>query len=202
MPESVQPYSKVQIRCGAEALRLEVENALGKADLTLRKDLTVVLDSPPGFAMKVLQSLDASTAIVVTDNPCPELWEDLWNLSPRVLLAGGHSLKELLQAVERADRGERLRKTPHYEPVLTRQERAVLRLCAQGLSNEAIAKQLGIKASAVKSYLYRVFTKLDLEHRGQTILYYWGLWDYLPNKKTFEHGDKSNHRIIPKATKN
>jgi DNA-binding NarL/FixJ family response regulator len=94
-------------------------------------------------------------------------------------LAGGHSLAELHQALERASKGERYRQTPHLERKLTCRERAVLRLCAMGLENAGIARELGIAENTVKNHLNSVFVKRNLKHRGQAILYYWGMWLWL-----------------------
>jgi len=46
---------------------------------------------------------------------------------------------------------------------LTERERAVLRLMAEGRSNEAIAIRLGVSARTVESHVARIFGKLELE---------------------------------------
>jgi len=173
----------VQVSCGIEALRFEVVHALEVANLTLQSTLNLLLDAPLGFALQGLAQLNPKLTMVVTDNPCPEYWDDIWALHPQVLLAGGHNLNELFAALERADKGERLRKTPYYTPVLSRQERAVLMYWAKGFSNKEIGEQLKIKESAVKCYLHRVFVKLDLTSRVQASLYYWGMWHLLPTRE-------------------
>ncbi len=50
-------------------------------------------------------------------------------------------------------------------PELTPREEQVLRLMAQGLSNKAIAKELGLSPETVKDYLLGVFRKLDVRDR-------------------------------------
>ena len=103
----------------------------------------------------------------------------LWDLKPQILLAGGHSIGELVTNLERAAQGGYYRGTPHHKSKLTRRERDVLRLCAMSFSNEQIAKVLGIEDRTVKNNLTTIFSKLHLKHRSQAILYYWGLWHWL-----------------------
>jgi DNA-binding NarL/FixJ family response regulator len=167
------------IYCGNNALQLEVAHLLKVADLHLASPLILVVDAPLGFALREIEALPSEAVVLVTDNPCPEYWDDLSDLKPRALLAGGHSITELHQALERAAKGEHYRKTPHVQRKLTHRERAVLRLCATGLENAEIAKQLGITENTVKNHLMSIFAKRNLKNRGQAILYYWGLWLWL-----------------------
>ena len=141
--------------------------------------LTIILDKPSGFALKRLATVRREGTVVVTDNLCPEYWDDLWDLKPQALLAGGHNTRELASALLRAARGEHFRKTPHYESELTPRERDVVRLCATGLPNKQIAAQLGLAQCTVKNNLSSAFSKLGLVRREQAILYYWGLWHWL-----------------------
>lgn len=49
---------------------------------------------------------------------------------------------------------------------LTPNQRAVLRMVAQGLTNSAIADSRGTTVSAVEQSLSSIFRTLELEHRG------------------------------------
>lgn len=173
--------SCLEIACGYEAMAKEVERAIRREELILAEacSFTIVIDKPPGFALKVLLQCPREGKVVVTDNPCPEYWEDLWDLKPQALLAGGHSIKELIDALERAAKGERFRRVPHSESELTPRERDILRLCAMSYTNRQIAEQLSLKDPTIKNNLNSIFSKLGLEHRGQVILYYWGMWDWI-----------------------
>ncbi len=55
-------------------------------------------------------------------------------------------------------------------PELTESERNVLRLMAQGTSNEAIALQLSLGSKTVRNYVYNIFSKLQVADRAQAIV--------------------------------
>jgi DNA-binding NarL/FixJ family response regulator len=55
-------------------------------------------------------------------------------------------------------------------PDLTDSERNVLKLMAQGLSNEAIARQLGFSVKTVRNYSSNIFSKLQVADRAQAIV--------------------------------
>jgi DNA-binding NarL/FixJ family response regulator len=52
----------------------------------------------------------------------------------------------------------------------TEREYDVLRLVAKGYSNKAVARELGITLSTVKTHLRNIFRKLDVEDRAQVIV--------------------------------
>jgi DNA-binding NarL/FixJ family response regulator len=53
---------------------------------------------------------------------------------------------------------------------LTEREHEILTLIAQGLSNAAIAKQLGLSAKTVSNYVSNIFSKLQVADRAQAML--------------------------------
>jgi DNA-binding NarL/FixJ family response regulator len=55
-------------------------------------------------------------------------------------------------------------------PDLTESERKVLRLMAQGLSNDAIASQLAFSPKTVRNYISNIFSKLHVADRAQAIV--------------------------------
>ena len=54
---------------------------------------------------------------------------------------------------------------------LTPREREVLHLLGTGLSNDKIASQLFISNHTVKSHIYKILKKLDVENRIQAALW-------------------------------
>ncbi len=56
---------------------------------------------------------------------------------------------------------------------LTEQEVRVLRLVAQGLSNQDIADRLHISLNTVKTHLKHIFSKLDVSDRTQAAVWAW-----------------------------
>jgi len=53
---------------------------------------------------------------------------------------------------------------------LTRREREVLELVAQGLANRQVAEQLGISVGTVKWHLVRIYRKLNVCNRMKAVL--------------------------------
>ena len=53
---------------------------------------------------------------------------------------------------------------------LTERESDVLRLVVRGYSNKAVARELGITISTVKTHLRNIFRKLEVEDRAQVII--------------------------------
>jgi RNA polymerase sigma factor (sigma-70 family) len=54
-------------------------------------------------------------------------------------------------------------------PELTHRERDVLRLLADGLSNEEIGKKLFISAETVRTHVRKAMDKLDADTRTQAV---------------------------------
>jgi len=55
------------------------------------------------------------------------------------------------------------------EEPLTRREHEVLRLIARGLTNREIGEKLGIGDESVKTYVERLFVKLDVQRRSEAV---------------------------------
>ena len=53
---------------------------------------------------------------------------------------------------------------------LTDRERDVLDLIARGLTNAAIAERLVLSSKTVRNHISRIYSKLDVDHRGQAIV--------------------------------
>ena len=140
------------------------------------KDVTIVIDAPWGFAFQRVQA-KSEVWIVITDSPCPEYWEDLWDLEPTAVVAGNKSIEEIMQVIYRAASGERSKVIPFYEQKLTFKERKILRFCAQGCNDKEIAKHFEQSQQTISNSLKVIYDKLELPQRNRTsaALYYWGI---------------------------
>jgi len=63
------------------------------------------------------------------------------------------------------------RKSPDQKEPLTNREREVLKLTAEGYTNNEIAEQLVISPKTVDTYRQRIMEKLNLHHRSELIRY-------------------------------
>jgi len=57
------------------------------------------------------------------------------------------------------------------EEMLTRREKDVVRLVAEGFGNREIAQQLGLSVHTIKNYLFNVFEKLGISSRAELVMY-------------------------------
>jgi DNA-binding NarL/FixJ family response regulator len=89
-------------------------------------------------------------------------------------------LADLVRAVERVAAGEAYvdpvlagvlvsGQLSERSPTLTQREREVLRLLADGLSNEEIGKQLHISPETVRTHVRKAMSKLEAETRTQAV---------------------------------
>ena len=56
-------------------------------------------------------------------------------------------------------------------PLLSKQERGVVRLVAEGLTNREIARQLSLSENTVRNYVFRIFDKVGTSNRVELALY-------------------------------
>lgn len=180
---------RYRLHCALKALGDELSASLKQQGWHVEEaaDLTLVIDGPWGVALQALANDTAENTVVVTDNPCPEYWEDLRELQPRVLLVGGHNIPEVAEALERAQAGEHFQRLPCHDSPLTCTERMLLRYSAMGWENKRIAREFNLTEGTVKNGLNRVFHKLDFDNRTQLALYYWGLWHLLETRPMHCH---------------
>lgn len=141
----------------------------------------VLIDAPYGFALVQLEAsvYTQHRIIVITNSPCPEYWDDVWDLHSACLLVSDCLNHELEAAMLQVARGERYHLTPQHTSPLAPCERAVLRYVARGQSNQQIANLIGVSTKRVANTLTDVYEKLRLSGRGAAILYYWGRLDLL-----------------------
>lgn len=89
-------------------------------------------------------------------------------------------LQDLVRAVERVAGGEAYvdpvlagvlvgEPLTSHVPTLTRREREVLRLLADGLANDAIGAELGISVETVRTHIRKAMDKLDADTRTHAV---------------------------------
>ncbi|HKU59315.1 MAG TPA: response regulator transcription factor [Gaiellaceae bacterium] len=123
-----------------------------------KSDTQVLLFSGYGDRALLLEALDAGVrGFVLKEAPLEDLLRAV-----RALAAGDGYVDPVLAGSLAASVGERL-------PELTVRERDVLRLLADGLSNEEIGKKLFISAETVRTHLRKAMDKLGAETRTQAV---------------------------------
>ena len=160
---------------GAEAVRLAADL---RPDLVLMDLRMPVLDGAQATA-RITRSLGVPVLVLTTYDTDADIL--------RAVEAGasGYLLKDalradLLSAVRRAARGETVLAPPvaarlvrqvraPAPPLLTARELEVLRGVARGLTNAAIARELGIGEATVKTHLLHVFAKLHVDDRTRAV---------------------------------
>ncbi|KQQ00094.1 MULTISPECIES: response regulator [unclassified Rathayibacter] len=119
----------------------------------------------------LLEALDAGASGFLLKNSPPEHLV----YGVRAVAAGEALLApELTRAViERAVARDRMPDAPMTAAAdqLTRRETEVLRLMAQGLSNDEIAERLVVGRATVKTHVSNVLLKLSLRDRVQAVVY-------------------------------
>lgn len=127
----------------------------------LRPTLPVIVLSAMEHALQVDQAFEAGAqAYLVKSLTRAELVEGL-----REFRASGHYLAPALRDALARRRIERGRSAARGAPRLTRRQRDVLRLMAQGLGNQLIAARLALSESTVKGHVSCLLDLLDAENR-------------------------------------
>jgi DNA-binding NarL/FixJ family response regulator len=118
----------------------------------------LVLFSGYGDRALLLEALDAGVrGFVLKEAPLDDLVRAV-----NALVAGESYIDPVLAGALAASAGERVKE-------LTVRERDVLRLLADGLSNEEIGKRLFISAETVRTHLRKAMDKLGAETRTQAV---------------------------------
>jgi DNA-binding NarL/FixJ family response regulator len=119
----------------------------------------VVLYTAYGDSAVLMDALDAGArGLVLKDSPLPDLVRAL-----ETVLTGGTYVDPVLAgSFARGHRESDL-------PDLTRRERDVLRLLADGLSNEEIGRRLFLSPETVRTHVRKAMRKLDANTRTQAV---------------------------------
>lgn len=168
-------------------MRCVAETAKGAEAITLfratRPDVVIMdlkLPDLSGFlSIRQIRAEDPDARIVVLSNYDGS--EDVYralNEGALAYLTKDASDDDLVEAILTVHRGQRflpqniatLLRERFPSDELTDREGAVLRLLAEGFSNQEIADRLGIAEKTVRSHMGRVFDKLCVEDRTQAVL--------------------------------
>ena len=122
-------------------------------------DTRVIVYSAYGEGAVLTEAMDAGAAgFVLKEAPLDDLLRAI-----RTVAAGGVYVDPVMAGIHaNATVTERV-------PTLTRRERTVLRLLADGHSNEEIGKQLFISSETVRTHVRKLATKLDARTRTQAV---------------------------------
>jgi len=122
-------------------------------------ETAVILYTGYGDRAQLTEALDAGArGFVLKEAPLDDLLRAV-----RVVAAGGTYVDPVLAGVlASAAVTDKL-------PALTQREREVLRLLADGLSNEEIGKQLFISPETVRTHVRKAMEKLDADTRTQAV---------------------------------
>jgi DNA-binding NarL/FixJ family response regulator len=132
--------------------------ALARRLKEARNDVPLVLYSGYGDRAELLEALDVGVGgFVLKEAPLDDLVRAV-----EAVAAGGTYVDPVLAGALAASVGEKA-------PQLTRRERDVLRLLADGLSNEEIGKRLFISAETVRTHLRKAMGSLGAETRTQAV---------------------------------
>lgn len=169
---------------GQDAVRLA---RLHQPDITL---LDINMPEMDGVeaARQILAEHPQTGIIILTMYRNDELVFEAIKAGVRGYLLKEAELDELLAAVRSVARGEaaidpviagrvldQIRQPKAIknasEPILAERDVEILRLLAQGLSNQEIASQLAIAEKTVRNRLSLIFSQLELKNRTQAALY-------------------------------
>jgi two-component system response regulator DevR len=170
-----------------------VEDALAQAHLHQPDIVIMDVRLPDGSGVEACREIRAelpdTRVIMLTSFP-----DDEAVLSAIVAGAAGYLLKQirardLITALEAVGRGESLLDPAVTERVLARvrqiasgeihdelagltpQERKILLLVAEGMTNKAIAAEIFLSDKTVKNYVSSILSKLNLQRRAQAAAY-------------------------------
>jgi DNA-binding NarL/FixJ family response regulator len=170
----------------------EAENGDGIKDLIpklrphiLLLDLKMPGTSPFEIEKWVRENYPDTITLVLTAHDRDVYLAGMMDAGIAGYLSKTERAENLIAAIRRAASGESLFTNDQFSRVrkwrheveekwkkLTEREREVLLLMEQGLSNKAIAKQLGITLKTVAYHVSAIFDRLDVESRHEAISWY------------------------------
>lgn len=140
--------------------------SLLKEELPEVEILTLTMHDTEEYFFEMLKA--GASGYILKESPPSELFNAIREVARgNVYISPAMARKFVNDYLKRAKTGE---ESKSYG-VLTEREREVLRLIAEGMTNQEIATQLVISTSTVQTYRTRLMSKLNLENRSQLIKY-------------------------------
>ena len=130
--------------------------------------VVLLLKSPPD-EMIVTAFRSGAKGVFCREDPLPALWKCIRSIHHGQIWANSKQLGLLLEALVSAIPIRAMNSEGRY--LLTKREDEVVNLVADGLTNKAIAKDLGISEHTVSNYLFKVYDKLGISSRVELVLY-------------------------------
>ncbi|AOL22763.1 two-component response regulator [Erythrobacter litoralis] len=150
----------MDVRLGEGIDGLEATRQIAALDLPVRV-LMLSLHDMPGYVREALGA--GAAGYVLKDTAIDDLCAAI-----EQVLAGQSALPlELVNAALRVAPATRQSLSNDLEQILTKREREVVELVAEGLTNKEIARQLGISPATVKVHVERLIGKLGVADRTQ-----------------------------------
>jgi DNA-binding NarL/FixJ family response regulator len=131
---------------------------LAKRAVRSTPETAIILYTGYGDRALLTAALDAGVrGFVLKEAPLDDLLRAV-----RVIATGGQYVDPVLAGMLAVAAGERVAQ-------LTQREREVLRLLAEGLSNDEIGKRLFISGETVRTHIRKAMDKLDADTRTQAV---------------------------------
>jgi DNA-binding NarL/FixJ family response regulator len=186
-PAVVEAVADVLEEQGIEIAGRARDGSDAVEQIELRKPRVAILDlRMPGLsgievARQVARSAPDTAVILYTAFGDRALLTEALDAGARGFVLKEAPLDDLVRAVEAVARGDTYvdpvlagvlataSAGSSQVPTLTQRERDVLRLLADGLSNEEIGKRLFISAETVRTHIRKAMDKLDADTRTQAV---------------------------------
>ncbi len=153
----------------------------------LKQPLSVVIDVPCGYAFKGIELVKKHlNSLIITNNPCGEYIEDLWDCKPTILIAKQVSLDEFIFFAQQAAQGKSHKICSWYVSPLTEAERNVLRLCVTRKTIAEVSEFLSVSSGTIKNQLCSIYSKLNLRGLSELCFYYFGMDKITVNKRRIQ----------------
>lgn len=143
--------------------------AVSEIRATFPKTPVILLLKSQSDEMIVTAFRSGAKGVFCRAEPLPALWKCIRSVHHGQIWANSKQLHLLLEALISAIPIRAV--NTQGRCLLTKREDDVVNLVADGLTNKAIAKNLGISEHTVSNYLFKIYDKLGISSRVELVLY-------------------------------